>query len=140
MSKSPEEEAKLRLFHRNYVQFKRELSEHLGKELTAQDLYDITGLGVDAIRQYDAGKRRAESDSLALLSKAFGRPMEDFMDPAPPPPNPRRMKNYFVRTKVVGDAPPGLEEEIAKVLERWTPERMAQHQAIKKELKRGKKT
>lgn len=137
--KSPEEKRKLEIFKNNYFRFKAELEKFLGLRLIAEDIANASGLKVDSIRQYEGGKRRAEADSLEMLARVFGRPMEDFGKPDPPPVDPRRMRRWFAAPKTVGRPPPGMIEELDAVIQKYEHRELVDRTRIKDGLRDGKK-
>lgn len=127
--------AQREIIKKNVVRFRGEL----GPDVTQQDVADLSGISVYSISRYEGGGSTPDRDKIVQLARAFGRPMEDFFNPNPPPKDPTQMRSFVVRTKIVGSAPPGLQEELDAVVRRYSPGRLAAHTQTKARLKEGKK-
>jgi transcriptional regulator with XRE-family HTH domain len=110
--------------------------------MTQQAVADAIGKSIDAVRSWEQttkDKRAPERDSLMVLARLYGRPMDHFFMETPPPAVIAVQPEYEVRFKSVGPVPRGYLEELEAVRRKWTPDRMSEHTDIKKQLKRGKK-
>lgn len=102
--------------------------------LTQQAVAEETGLSIDIVRAWEQGRRTPERDSIVRLSRLYGRPFEHFLMAAPPPSRVQAKPEFEVRTKIVGNAPPGLEEALQETIRRFTPAYAHEQAKIKKQL------
>lgn len=103
--------------------FARNLASFRAAEgMTQQDLAEAASISVASVYRYEAGRGLPERSALLRFGEIFGRPVEDFFKDTPPPRDPSRRQPFAVRFKIVGTPPPGLEDELKRVLEKYTPE------------------
>ena len=108
---------------RNCVSFRKELGRELGRDVSQQELADMSGLSLDAIRGYEQGQRMPGRKAMSLLSQAFGRAMVDFFLEAPPPASPSR--RIAVRVKIIEPLDDDLREVVLAVVARVNEEQSA---------------
>jgi transcriptional regulator with XRE-family HTH domain len=118
----------------NLRRFQKELSEAFGRDVSQEELADAAGIRLDTLRDYVHGRRSPKIAPLLKLAEVFGRPVGDFFLASPPPLDPTRIRRFFVRTKIIGTPPPGLEEEIQKVLARYTIEEAVERARLKNQM------
>lgn len=87
---------------KNLKDFRREFGDAVGRELSQEEIADAAGIRVDTYRSWESGRRRPETDGLIPLARLYGRIVEDFYDPTPPPPDASRRAVPLVRFKADG--------------------------------------
>jgi len=97
----------------------RRFREELGA--TQQEVADRAGITVFSISRYEQGGEPGR-DQLLKLASAFARPVEHFYMKEPPAADPLTQRVWSVRWKIVGTPPPGMEEELRRVVEKFTPD------------------
>jgi len=108
---------------RNCVSFRKELGRELGRDVSQQELADMSSLSLDAIRGYEQGQRMPGRKAMMLLSQVFGRAMVDFFLEAPPPANPAR--RIAVRVKIIGPLDDDLRDIVLGTVARVNEEQSA---------------
>ncbi len=122
---------------KNIKRFREELSQAMQLDVTQELLSEMSEVRLDTLRAYEVGRRRPGLAPLLQLSRVFGRPIEDMLSSDPPPPDPKKQSPFFVRFKIVGNAPPELKEEMAKLIAKYSPGGGERRAGAKRKLRKG---
>ena len=110
--------------------------------ISQQDAANAAKISVDAIRNWEQGRRTPERDSLIALSRLYGRPVDDFFLEEPPAKRANvvpsvEFEAHFKNVK--GVTLPEIEADLEALRRKWPPEKIAELMKQKKELKGDKK-
>jgi transcriptional regulator with XRE-family HTH domain len=105
-------------------------------DMTQQAVAEATGMSIDVVRAWEQKRRKPELDSVVKLAKLYGRRIEEFFMPEPPPAARKDKPAYAASFKITGSPPPGLKEELEAVLRKYNPEYAHKQARIKKQLHR----
>lgn len=86
--------------------------------LTQEEASQISGVSVDSIRRYEAGKMGASASSLRALAKIYGCRMEDFYDEAQPAPDLANRPVIYLRTLPGVQLEPDVIADLEKLVEK----------------------
>ncbi len=129
-----------RSIHQNLRRFRAEYSALVGRNVSAEEIAEASGIKIDTLRAYENGRRNAKIAPLLALSRIYGRPIEHFFMPDPPPAEAVALPSYF---KVVGAMPEQARKELdlvaREVATKYGVDFINEVDAIKKAGRRGKK-
>lgn len=104
--------------------------------MTQEEVAVFGGFSIDAVRNWEYKRRTPERDTLSKLARLYKRSRDDFYMKVPPPASP---VGFMARTKIVGEPPPGFEDELAELVKKYSPDKLDKHTATKAKLRKGKK-
>jgi transcriptional regulator with XRE-family HTH domain len=100
------------LFRRNLIAFRSEAG------LSQTNLADLSGIGIDSIRKYEAGTNSLSATAIATLAKVLGRSPGDFYAEHPPKRGEGQAPPvYFLRTLPGAEIDEEVDREIRKQLD-----------------------
>lgn len=134
----------LDVLRENLPRFREELGALFGldRPITQEELADISGQKVDTIRSYEGGKRKPKLAPMMAIARAVRRPVEHLVMRNPPPLDTAGQLGFGFAPKIVGKPPPGFQEELSRLLARFTAEaeqRQDRTHAAKAHGRKGKK-
>lgn len=102
----------LRVFAGNLARFRE------AEGFTQQELAGMAGVSVASVYRYEAAKGLPERAALRQFARIFGRQIEDFFNPDPPPAAAQE-RQFNVRFMTSGPKPPGFDEEMRRFLDKY---------------------
>ena len=94
----------------NLVRFRQELE--LSQPMAALE----ADVPLDALRRYESGRSNVDAQFLRRLAAAYGRQMEHFFLPEPPPAQPNLRPIYGLRLRPGAEYSEGLYQRLLKVV------------------------